>query len=67
MFDPNFDPYDELRKIARNLELINNNIIEVSRAINHHGTAIQDLHNRLRLIEIARQYDQKTTTRKIRD
>lgn len=59
MFDPNFNPFEDLQKMVKNLELLNKNMIEISRAINHHGEVIQDIHQRLRLLEIARQYDQK--------
>lgn len=62
MFDPNFNPLAQLQQLAKNQETAGKNIIEIARAINHQAEQLQDLHNRIQLLEMARQHEQKTTT-----
>lgn len=71
MFDPNFDPLKQLEQLnfkVKELIEINNQSSELLRqvvshlnkqteAINSHDLQINAIHNRLRLLEVARQYE----------
>jgi hypothetical protein len=71
MLDPNFDPLKTLQEVCKNQETMAKNIMEIAKAFNSQGDAvtemakvinkqdqaIRDLHSRLQLLEIARQYE----------
>ena len=71
MFDPNFNPLDTLTNLdsmvtqlkslhKQNTELQRQIIEQINKhteAINAHDLQINELHNRLRLIEVARQHE----------
>ena len=73
MFDPDFNPYDRLEKITQDIlqlanainfrgELQTKMVEQLNRqtlAINDHESMIHELHNRIRLLEVARQYENK--------
>jgi septal ring factor EnvC (AmiA/AmiB activator) len=73
MFSKDFDPLGDLQKMAKNQEIMAKNINEMVKAINERSDTINqlvtqinlqdleltELHNRVRLLEAARQYDKK--------
>ena len=73
MFNPKFDPLEQLEKLnattQRLIELHNQNtqllkqvveqINQHTEAINAHDLQINEIHNRVRLLEVARQYENK--------
>ena len=80
MFDPDFDPLQQLRSLqltsikqSQNIQQLANGITargelltqmidqieQQTRAINHLDGVVNELHDRLRLLEIARQYETK--------
>lgn len=75
MIDPDFNPFDTLKQLAKNQETMSKNIVEIAKAfndrsdaikemanaINKQDIAIRDLHARLQLLEIVRQYETQTT------
>jgi len=82
MIDPNFNPYDLIQDLQKQIvkclnnqariteqsaqqHQLNSQLIEQinqqTEIINRHDLVIHDLHNRLQLIEIARQYDTTKT------
>lgn len=77
MFDPNFNPLDQLEQLtkvtnklteahAQNcvlLKQIVDHVNQLTEARNAHDLQINDMHNRLRLIEVARQYEQTEQTK----
>lgn len=76
-FDPNFDPLDQLEQLgkitnklteahAQNCILLKQLVDHVNiltEARNSHDLQINDMHNRLRLIEVARQHEQTEQTK----
>jgi len=77
---PEFDPYETLIKCETQIQLIQNNILEIVRAVNQRSDALEDiirtlnhntilfndqqtllksLHDRVRLLEAARQNENK--------
>ncbi len=81
MFDPDFDPYETLLQLQKQLKQCSDNIMQMARAlnarndqqqqiidqlnkqteaINNHDSMIYDIHDRLRLLEVARQYENTT-------
>ncbi len=73
MFDPNFNPLEKLEYLTatnqRLIDLHNQNtqllkqvveqINQHTEAINAHDLQINEIHNRVRLLEVARQYENK--------
>jgi septation ring formation regulator EzrA len=78
MFDPNYNPYEELEEVkrqclitARTVSQVTQNLKQqatlgqqmlghlnqMTEAVNNLSLQLEDLHNRIRLIEVARQYD----------
>lgn len=81
MLDPNFNPYDTLEEVQKQLKQCSNNIMQLATAlnargellqqiidqlnqqttaINEHDRMIYEMHDRLRLLEVARQYENTT-------
>lgn len=74
MFDPNFDPLASLEKLNattrhlielhnQNTQLLRQAVEQINQqtdAINAHDLQINQLHNRVRLLEVARQYENTT-------
>ena len=75
MFDPNFNPLEKLEKLeqmnqrllkahADNCKLLQQLVVHVNQlteARNNHDLQINEMHNRLRLLEVARQYETDQT------
>lgn len=73
MFDPSFDPLAELQRIQQDSVQLRNNQMQLAKAFNEQGQTIQELvkvinnmhqeiiilNDRLQLLEMARQYDEK--------
>lgn len=75
MFDPNFNPLDQLERLekmsqrlvrahADNCKLLQqlvDHVNQLTEARNNHDLQINQMHNRLTLIEVARQYETDQT------
>jgi methyl-accepting chemotaxis protein len=71
MFDKNFDPLGDLKRISQNQEIINKTFKEIALAVNEHSEAIiqmaktinemdlaiRGLHGRIQLLEVVRQHE----------
>ena len=63
VFNPNFDPLADLKRLEKSHDEMRDQLNECILIINRQSQAITDLHARLRLLEMARQYDEKFTLR----
>ena len=59
VFDPNFDPYDKIRALEQSLRQQKEFNKQVTDAVNAQHELIQQLHGRIRLLEMVKQYEEK--------
>lgn len=78
MFDPNFNPLEQLEKLeqmnqrlvkahadnCRLLQQLVEHVNQLTDARNNHDLQINHIHNRLTLLEVARQYETDQTQNK---
>lgn len=67
MIDPDFDPLRDLKQLQKDNQQLNDQIKQCILVINRQTEALQDLHSRLQLLEMARRYEDKFTLRNPND